>query len=717
MSRLKRVSFILFGVLLASCASQVSVSPTAQLNAGLTPATTATETKLPATVTVSVTSTSTQTQTPLPTAPLAPTSTPIATLPAAQPLTLLAQRGGSAKGLALSGTTAYIGIGPRLEALEVSDPAAPRLLAQSGAMPGAVSGVLLFSAAPNLSSAAVSAGRYIEVLDISQPDKIIQVNEVALPGTINTMILDRVNWKLYAGGSIYQSYDPNSGPINSGYVAVVDLKDGIQLGRVVPLTSPVESLALAKSMLYAAHADDQGAIVLTGIPLVSATQLGQPVTLITSTVPAVSFSVQAAGDRLYIDSYNALVAYDITNPMAPKEQWRSRLGMLAYGFILQPGYIDAMGLAPVGDYALEPVRITPDEAVRTDPEISTASNVASAGDRTYLARDGLEIFNTSDPQNARPLGAYQPPLLVTIDAITQGDLVYTLDTDSFKHNWSQFLHVLRLPDLAIVSEYHFAGSDDAPGWEYFYSMEVEGDRLYLFDYPKGTWVFDLSNPLKPAYLNRPSQLSYGLSAATTGTLGSRRLIFKANPVDTSSALVVYDVTDLDNITILSSLDLKDETPQHLAWSGGLLYAVTQGYPAAGNSYSYWLEVFSLENNTLKLESHTPLAADSRLAAHGSLAALSSPQGLVIFSAADPAHPQILSQTPLAGSGAILAFLDNNRLLAALQGCSAQLLTFDLSDPAHTRLLSATDVPPAEYLTVSGATITLSSNFGGIEVLK
>ena len=48
MSRLKRVSFILFGVLLASCASQVSVSPTAQPNAGLTPAATAAETQLPA---------------------------------------------------------------------------------------------------------------------------------------------------------------------------------------------------------------------------------------------------------------------------------------------------------------------------------------------------------------------------------------------------------------------------------------------------------------------------------------------------------------------------------------------------------------------------------------------------------------------------------------------------------------------------------------------
>ena len=68
MSRIKRVSFILFGVLLASCTTQVSVSPTAQPNAGLTPATTATETKLPATVTVSVTPTSAQTQTPLPTA-------------------------------------------------------------------------------------------------------------------------------------------------------------------------------------------------------------------------------------------------------------------------------------------------------------------------------------------------------------------------------------------------------------------------------------------------------------------------------------------------------------------------------------------------------------------------------------------------------------------------------------------------------------------------
>jgi hypothetical protein len=248
-------------------------------------------------------------------------------------------------------------------------------------------------------------------------------------------------------------------------------------------------------------------------------------------------------------------------------------------------------------------------------------------------------------------------------------------------------------------------------------MEIEGDRLYLFDYHKGTWVFDLSDPLKPAYLNRPAQLYDGLSAATTGTLGSRRLVFKANPVDTSSTLVAYDVTDLNNITTLSSLDLKDETPQRLAWSGGLLYAVTQGYPPSGNGFSYSFDVFSLENNTLKLQSRTPLAGDSRLAARGHVAALASPQGLVIYSAADPAHPQILSQTPLAGSGPILAFLDNNRLLAALQGSSAKLHTFDLSDPAQPRLLSAVDVPPAEYISVAGQTITLSSNHGGIEVLK
>jgi len=94
-------------------------------------------------------------------------------------------------------------------------------------------------------------------------------------------------------------------------------------------------------------------------------------------------------------------------------------------------------------------------------------------------------------------------------------------------------------------------------------------------------------------------------------------------VDTSSALVAYDVTDLDNITALSSLDLQDETPQRLAWSSGLLYAVTQGYPSSGNDFSYSLEVFSLENNALKLQSRTPLAGDSRLAARGNLAALTS----------------------------------------------------------------------------------------------
>jgi len=51
-------------------------------------------------------------------------------------------------------------------------------------------------------------------------------------------------------------------------------------------------------------------------------------------------------------------------------------------------------------------------------------------------------------------------------------------------------------------------------------MEVEGDRLYLFDYHKGTWVFDLSDPLKPVNLNRPAQLYDGLSAATAGTLAA-----------------------------------------------------------------------------------------------------------------------------------------------------------------------------------------------------
>jgi hypothetical protein len=389
--------------------------------------------------------------------------------------------------------------------------------------------------------------------------------------------------------------------------------------------------------------------------------------------------------------------------------------MLAYGFILQTGHIDAMGLMPVGNYALEPVRITPDEAVQPAASVTTAADVASAGDRTFLARDGLEIFDTRNPQKATPLGAYQPPLLVTIASAVRGDLVYTLDTDSFNHNWSQFLHVLHLPDMAMVSEYHFAGFDDAPGWEYFYSMEIEGDRLYVFDYHKGTWVFDLSDPLKPA-LNRPAQLYDGLSAATAGTLGSRRLVFKANPVDTSSALVAYDVTDLEAITVLSSLDLQDETPQRLAWSGGRLYAVTQGILTSGNVYSYTFEVFNLENNTLKLESRTPLAGDSRLAARGDLAALAGPQGLVIFSAADPAHPQVLSQTPLAGSGAIPVF-QGDRLLVALQGSSSQLLTFDLSDPARPRLVSAADIPPAECISVTDSTITLSSNHGGIEVLR
>ncbi len=655
--------------------------------------------------------------------PSSPTPTPPASAPAITPLALLAQRGGSVQGVAVSGSTAYIGSGSRLSALDVSDPSAPRLLAQSEPLPGLVSGVVLFSTTPKMQAAAVSAGRYVEVLDISRADKIVRVNEVALPGTINAMVLDTTNWKLYVGGFVYKNVDSNTS-VNTGYVAVVDLANGVRLGQVRDLVDPVGSLARTDGMLYAGNVN-AGVTAITGVPLLFSGQFGEPRPAVTVNGLALDiYSLQAAGNRLYAGSYSAMLAYDISNPAAPIEKWRATQDdagnalMMVQGFVLHANRIDMAGLVPSGGMGGPwQASLTPPEAVPVDSGSAAATIAAGDSSRLYVTRDGLRIFDAGSPQSLKPLGVYQPPLLYTIDQAAAGDLLYTLDTDSSSHNWAQFLHVLRLPGLETVGEYRFAGPDDAPGWEYYSGMAVEGNRLYVFDLHKGTWAFDLSDPLKPALLNRPGVFSDGLSAAAAAASDGRHLLFKSSPQSASpNTLDVYDVTDLDNIVSLSSLELKNEDVTRMRWSGNALYAVTQANPAAGNDFTYWFYIIGLENGALKIQYRMQLEADANLAAQGSLVALAEPQKLILLSATDPALVQVIKYQTSLPAPAGLDFL-GDRLLVSMPGSTSQLLIFDLSNPSHPALAYALDVPYTERLSTSAPFAVLSAGSSGITVLK
>ena len=59
----------------------------------------------------------------------------------AQNVELVGQIGGVTYAVAISGTLAYIGVGPRLVILNVADPAHPAVVGQTGVLPGVAYGV------------------------------------------------------------------------------------------------------------------------------------------------------------------------------------------------------------------------------------------------------------------------------------------------------------------------------------------------------------------------------------------------------------------------------------------------------------------------------------------------------------------------------------------------------------------------------------------------
>jgi hypothetical protein len=92
----------------------------------------------------------------------------------------------------------------------------------------------------------VNAGKYLVVMDISNPDELKPIHQLELAGAISAMVWDdRVNI-LYAGGSIYQ--DPNK---YTGFISAVDitLDNHLKLLNSVAMPEQPQSLALKAACL------------------------------------------------------------------------------------------------------------------------------------------------------------------------------------------------------------------------------------------------------------------------------------------------------------------------------------------------------------------------------------------------------------------------------------------------------------------------------------
>ncbi len=664
-------------------------------------------------------------------APESSTPSPVLSPTPVTSLAVQAQTGGAVSGVALLGDLAFVGSGPRLAAIDISNPASPQLSAQSPVLPGAVSGVLVLSPYPPR-ELVVSAGRYIVTLAWSEAGQFSVIGMATLPGEVKAMVLDTTHHLLYAAGSIYQSYDTNSGDVSTGYIAVVGLDPSgapQYYGQQTGLAANVSGLALGGETLYIGLYTNQGYKGISAIELKDQTEFGQPVIVIApdanGTMP---LDMAVSGSRLYVSYQGGMAAYDISTPDAPQPVWQvtedgsGKPLMAIWGFVLYRQHIDLAGVASAGGYIPWQASFTPPNPVDSNPENVVASTVVGTSNLLLVARDGLEIYDNSDPQNLKPLGAYHPYRAYVVDQVSAGNYVYVIEESN--QGWAdQYLNVLRASDLAVAGVYRFELPDHSALWDWYRGMALDGNRLVVFG-RFGAWIFDVSSPTHPSLIGQPPEITYALDGGAAQTVAGRSLVaaFTTLGANGSNRLEIYDVTDPKHAGALETgISFAGQQLVRLVWDGSQLYALTT--TVSGAEPEDWLTILSFANDTLAVQSRTKLTrVTTGLAVQDDLVAVAGSSGLTVLSAVDPTRPVILSQTPLPGSRAAVAFKGRQLLVAAVAGGSGQLITYDLSDVAQKGVVTenTVDIPASSQfgvLTVSAETVFYSSYASGLEAFK
>ena len=703
MKKRSNVLFLLSSLLIACASATPSTLPTATISMAST---------IP-------TQTSSPTFTPLPTATLIQTRVPT---PEASPTPLpggdlvlgrVAQLGGSINGITVVGDVAYVGMGPRVAAIDISQHKKPQLIRQSEPLPGMVTQLLQISGGP-APLLLVNAGKFLVLVDTSKPDELKPSHQLELAGGISAMVWDDRVSILYAGGSIYQAPEKYTGFISA---VGITTENHLKLINSVAMPEWPLSLALGEGSLFAGAQGNEGGLYHVKLKIPG--ELSAPNLVIASSPenpPLQPTSMRVIGEHLYL-SYMKMKVYDITNPDQPVETWADNSGrMVVKDFSLAGEQIFVFGWTIFSVYVRGVITL-PDPIVGS-PMGEIASVTAMHNGDFLVAYNDLEIYDTANSQDLLLLGRYQAPVVNAIGAAVNEKAVFVVDKGIEDSPSNAVLRVLSLPDLTplgqVTIEFPTSWGDACGPW-----ISLDNDRLYLAS-ANSVWVYDVSS-FQPDLLAKVEIVGgRQLNAIAAFTLGENRLLVASQEVkDLVNNLAVYDLTDLQNPTRLGSpLTLDQGKFLQMTLKGSALYVMviwTSEYK------SDTLYVVDNKENVLTLRESLQLPEYTNfIAIDDDLVALTSTQGLSFVSAVKSEPLKLLSQTPLPGHGMGVAIIkDKVLVVVGDEYGAAQLLSFDIQDPSNPRQVGIIDIAVTENnvvpILVTLPYVVLVNGAGGVEV--
>jgi len=320
--------------------------------------------------------------------------------------------GGSTYSVFVQGNYAYIGQGPHLTILDISNQASPSVVGKTAPFPDIVQDIYVSGDYAYVTS--LYSG--LRVVDISVPSNPTEVGFYDTPGLARGVAV--------AGDYAYIADGYDSG------LRVVDISSPSSPSEVGFYDTPGEAFCVAVAGDYA-YVGDGG----PGLRVVDISSPSSPSEVGFYDTPGYADGVAVMGDYAYVaDGYSGLRVVDISNPSNPSE----------VGFYDTPEFAENVAVA--GDYVYVAdwyggLRVV-DISVPSNPTevgfydtLGDAEDVAVAGDRAYvIGGSGLQVFDISDPSNPSEVGIYDTPgqgfgVAVARGASPGHTYVYVADTD------------------------------------------------------------------------------------------------------------------------------------------------------------------------------------------------------------------------------------------------------------------------------------------------
>jgi len=585
----------------------------------------------------------------------------VVTYGSAQSVELVTQVGGSTYAVAVQGNYAYIGVGPRLVILDVSNPAHPTIAGQTGILSNIVRGLAVAG-----NYVYVADGNSLRVFNVSNPAAPAQVGSYSTSAEKIVMV---GNYAYVAAGG-------------SG-LRIIDISNPTsptQVGYYAPWPSDVSDVAVAGS--YAYLADRQN-----GLVIVSISNPAAPVRVGSYDPPGFTETVAVSGDYAYISVMGEhtwvteLRVVNVANKSTPGEigtytPW-DRISdstvdgnyiYLVFGF---QGRGKGLEILNVSNPSL-PTQVS----LRSFQEDLWAITMANS--YIYLGGNGLHVINAADPAAPTQIGAYST--IGPIDHIaTAGAYAYVGSSGTglqvlnianpiFPFKISSYPGGCVLADIAVSGSYAYVadcqlrifdisdpagprlvGTYDTPGQAW--GVAVAYPHVYVADGDKGLRIINISNPTAPTEVGFYDTPGYANRVAVIG----------------SHAYVV----DGGNLRIINISNPSAPTEVGFYDPPGFLYGV-----AVVGNYAYvvgegsGLRIINISNPSAPIEVGFYNAGGyaARVVVAGDYAYVTGwSAGLRIINIADPAHPTEAGFYDTPGYASDVAVLGNSVYVADSDG--------------------------------------------------